>query len=310
MFAALAFTTLPAPAQVSGTVEGEREYPLSHKGQLTGTKARYKGELLNGKRHGRGTMMFDHPDGGQELYVGEWRDDQKHGQAVLQVRDYTYSGQFENGVRQGKGAETFADGTTFEGEFVNGKRHGFGMMRYANGVVHEGNWAEGQFHGFGLRAYANGTVHAEYYLTGVKALSSFDISKIAQRPLGCNGQFQDWVVYSGVCTKQGLKMGKNGPSAALMHPETFDWHTIVGTQGWFTMFQQGVVIEGSLRAPFDFTTAKVMRPVLRADGKSVDMQAQYIGPMRGLLMHGRGKCAKPGGGMENCTMKDGERVDD
>ena len=46
----------------------------------------YNGEMVNGKKHGRGTMIYNngtpkvHDDcKDYATYIGEWKDDQKHG---------------------------------------------------------------------------------------------------------------------------------------------------------------------------------------------------------------------------------------
>ena len=43
--------------------------------------------------------------------------------------------QWEAGVHDGLGVETFPAGGTFHGEFVGGKRDGWGAASFANGVV-------------------------------------------------------------------------------------------------------------------------------------------------------------------------------
>jgi hypothetical protein len=51
-----------------------------------------------------------------------------------------YEGEFENGVRNGRGKMTFFDGTVYEGEFRSGKISGRGRKICTNGDVIEKNW--------------------------------------------------------------------------------------------------------------------------------------------------------------------------
>jgi hypothetical protein len=39
----------------------------------------YVGELLDGERHGQGTMTYENGD----TYVGEWENDKRHGQGKM-----------------------------------------------------------------------------------------------------------------------------------------------------------------------------------------------------------------------------------
>jgi hypothetical protein len=71
----------------------------------------YEGDLVNGLRHGKGTMRY--AKGGS--YEGDWKKNQKHG----------------------RGKETFADGAFYEGEFQEGVRHGEGVYISVDGRVYE-----------------------------------------------------------------------------------------------------------------------------------------------------------------------------
>ncbi|MFS2034713.1 hypothetical protein ACEN8I_11875 [Polaromonas sp. CT11-55] len=219
-----------------------------------------------------------------------------------------YEGESRNGQPNGKGLQKFPNGDSYEGEWVNGRRQGFGTYRWANGVTSEGDWFEDERSGFNFRTARDGEVNAEYFVNGVKALASGDLRSLSSGPNGCNGKYDGWILLAGACTKQGLVKGKNGAVPELSHRETFDRLQINDKLGVLTLFRQGIVIEGPLREPFDFVSAAIKRPVLAADGKSIAWVVEYSGPMRGLAMHGTGKCALPAGGLEDCTMNEGQRV--
>ena len=74
----------------------------------------YKGELLNGKRHGLGVCIYKT----QRLYEGQWLNDN----------------------RNGRGMERYSNGNKYEGEFKNNKPHGKGVYTWLNGEVYEGPW--------------------------------------------------------------------------------------------------------------------------------------------------------------------------
>ena len=61
----------------------------------------------------------------------------------------TYSGQFVQDLRQGKGKMTLQNGNVYEGQFVNGRMQGQGSMTYGNGDRCVGMWSNDQPNGQG-----------------------------------------------------------------------------------------------------------------------------------------------------------------
>ena len=55
-----------------------------------------------------------------------------------------YNGAFQNGVIEGKGKTSFADGSKYEGTYVDGKRHGRGAFTSPEGIVELREWAHGK----------------------------------------------------------------------------------------------------------------------------------------------------------------------
>ena len=92
----------------------------------------YEGEFVNGLRHGPGGVYTYAPgsdqapsgDGGddgapavvKEVYVGEWKDNLKHG-----IGKQNYIGQGE-----------------YTGYWERGEKHGEGVMKYLNGDIYSG----------------------------------------------------------------------------------------------------------------------------------------------------------------------------
>ena len=61
---------------------------------------------------------FTYPDGNK--YVGEWKNDKKHGQGTYAEADGSkYVGEWKDGIRYGQGTQTYADGRVAEGIFEN-----------------------------------------------------------------------------------------------------------------------------------------------------------------------------------------------
>ena len=72
----------------------------------------YYGEIVNGKRHGLGVMLY----GNHRIFEGNWECD------------------FKNG----KGYEEFENGCVYQGYYVNGKPEGVGKYQWLNGEYYEG----------------------------------------------------------------------------------------------------------------------------------------------------------------------------
>ena len=102
-------------------------------GVLRDTNGVYEGEIMNGKRNGKGKQTF--ADG--EVYEGDFKDDKMNG----------------------KGKFTCTDGEVFEGDFKDDERNGKGKSTFASGDVYEGSWKDGEITGKGKFTFANGEVH-------------------------------------------------------------------------------------------------------------------------------------------------------
>ena len=56
---------------------------------------------------------------------------------------FRYEGGWVNGVFEGEGTATYANGDVYEGMFKDGKREGEGVLRYATGEEASGEWVNG-----------------------------------------------------------------------------------------------------------------------------------------------------------------------
>lgn len=61
----------------------------------------------------------------------------------------TYSGDWVDGMKQGRGLYLYANGDTYEGGYHRGMKHGYGAASWANGSRYIGHWDSGREHGEG-----------------------------------------------------------------------------------------------------------------------------------------------------------------
>ena len=69
---------------------------------------------------------------------------------VNDINGNVYTGFVVNGIYEGQGKMTYANGETYEGDWRLGKRNGKGILRYKNGKIkYDGEWKEDKRHGYG-----------------------------------------------------------------------------------------------------------------------------------------------------------------
>jgi len=86
----------------------------------------------------------------QGVYVGDLLDGERHGLGTVTWSDGTkYEGEFKNGKQHGQGIETYPDGIKYEGEWKSGTKHGQGTLIWTTGSKYEGEWKDGKKHGQG-----------------------------------------------------------------------------------------------------------------------------------------------------------------
>lgn len=146
----------------------------------------YTGYLVDGIRHGQGTLVWDNGS----VYTGAWEHGIRHGQGRMTFDNGdVYDGQWQNGVRTGTGTYTWPNGSRYVGDFLENDRQGQGTMYYADGGrytgqwwanerngqgkhtyaeghTYEGNWKNGTFHGQGVFTWTTGDKYVGEYVDG------------------------------------------------------------------------------------------------------------------------------------------------
>ncbi|KAK8838725.1 hypothetical protein M9Y10_032764 [Tritrichomonas musculus] len=129
-------------------------------GEITGNGSRYFengsyyfGDFQKGEFNGRG--VFTDVVTGEE-YEGEWKDNRRNGEGVLQFSDGSkYIGHFLNHKRDGQGQYTDKEGNHYIGEWKNNMIEGEGQMTYANGDIYMGEFKKGLRDGWGTIKFAS-----------------------------------------------------------------------------------------------------------------------------------------------------------
>lgn len=103
----------------------------------------YTGEIVEGVRQGYGVMKFDNYD----IYDGDWDDGKMHSVGKYKFHDSakdryssSYEGQFNHGVREGKGKMVYVNHDVYQGGWQNDCRTGDGVCWFADGDVFHGLW--------------------------------------------------------------------------------------------------------------------------------------------------------------------------
>jgi len=136
----------------------------------------YEGELINGRRQGKGVLMsaegdvyegffVDQKKSGRgkfctangDVYVGDFLCDEMQGMGrfVAACGD-VYEGEFVRGLMQGRGRFVYSSGDCYEGTWQANAKHGEGTFRSVSGDRYEGEWKQGKMHGVGRYFSASG----------------------------------------------------------------------------------------------------------------------------------------------------------
>ena len=106
----------------------------------------YEGQLINGKREGKGVFYFSNGN----KYEGDWKNDKKEGKGMAYfISGNRYEGDFKNDIKEGRGIFYYNNGDRYEGDFKNNQREGKGIFYLNNGDRYEGDFKNDKFEGKG-----------------------------------------------------------------------------------------------------------------------------------------------------------------
>ena len=110
----------------------------------------YDGHWAHDMRDGEGVMTWA---GGAQVYEGLWKAGQPSGTGRMQWHvkssasgsaqwqcSNMYQGSWMNGLREGSGTFTYADGSSYNGHWHLGMKHGYGVFVFGNGSVYSGRF--------------------------------------------------------------------------------------------------------------------------------------------------------------------------
>jgi hypothetical protein len=134
------------------------------RGIMVWNNSRYEGYFKNGS-YMKGKLY----DINGNFFDAEYFCQKVHGYgSAIYNSSITYIGYFKNGLQDGKGKETFSDGSCYKGDFKEGKRHGLGRHKYPNGDIYEGWFKNGFPEGKGILTYSNGNRYEGDFKDGKK----------------------------------------------------------------------------------------------------------------------------------------------
>ena len=112
----------------------------------------YEGYWSKDKKCGDGVMQWKNKD---ELYMGQWKDDEPHGYGEHIWGDSMRS------VALGKQSRLMCN--LYRGEWVAGVREGFGTFFYANGSKYSGHFVANKKQGHGVVQHESGLISCKYF---------------------------------------------------------------------------------------------------------------------------------------------------
>lgn len=146
---------------------------------------RYEGSVRRGVPHGKGLCVYGGFRRGR-VYQGDWVDGIKKGRGKETFEALTYEGEFDNNRNHGKGTCTVENEFQYVGDFRDGRIEGHGRCTYRGGRVYEGQWKKDAAEGRGTQTYPNG----EKYVG--------DFSGDARHGQGTQTDREGRVIYTGL----------------------------------------------------------------------------------------------------------------
>lgn len=167
--------------------------------------AKYSGQFLSTRIHGIGTLWMNNGN----TYSGQWNNNYREGKGKMVFKNEdVYIGEFFHSKLNGFGTMKFSAGGQYSGEWMNDLPHGKGKYIYANGERYEGLLAYGKRSGYGKFTYEDGSVYdgqwKDNFREGMGSLAQMDGKKLSG--LWQSDQFQ---------SSQNLPASSTAPESLL-----------------------------------------------------------------------------------------------
>lgn len=106
----------------------------------------YKGQLKGLKRHGHGQLEYSIDKENYHSYIGNWKDDFRHGKGKEICSVYIYEGDWKNDIREGYGKIEFVNSIPqkfYKGQMSDNLPNGNGVIYYEDGSYRSGFFQDG-----------------------------------------------------------------------------------------------------------------------------------------------------------------------
>ncbi len=117
-----------------------------------------------GKEISPGVRELTFADG--SIYRGATRGGNLHGKGEYVSKTFKYEGEFNEGLKQGRGVYVWDNGDRYEGLFAGDRPDGDGKYQFANGDRYEGQVSQGAINGRGVYVSRNGDTFEGPFASG------------------------------------------------------------------------------------------------------------------------------------------------
>ncbi|WP_422002942.1 MORN repeat-containing protein [Reyranella sp.] len=131
------------------------------------TTISWSGECYHGLADGNGVLQWYQAGKPIARYEGQMKDGLANGRgSITYANGSRYEGDWSNGERNGRGTFVFANGAKYTGDFRDNRPNGRGMYVWPNGNRYIGEFRENQRTGQGTLYYANGDRYQGEFVDG------------------------------------------------------------------------------------------------------------------------------------------------
>lgn len=96
-------------------------------------------------------------------YTGDWKDGKRHGKGTkVYYTGGSYTGDWQYDHQTGYGTDMYPDGSKYTGNYKKDKRHGKGTFEYSDGSKYTGDFQNNMYHGYGTKVYTDGSYTGDW----------------------------------------------------------------------------------------------------------------------------------------------------